>query len=125
MKIVSTPELSVHVLSVEEWFEVADCPRPGRSTQRLARALNGYLKTFSPLHASVAMAQLPDGQRFKLDGHSRAVGWQINSISRPTRLYATVVEAEDLPTVIRLREAFDSALAVRSCDDWADIASAE
>ena len=79
-------------MKIEEWIHVPDNPVQ-RNTEEHARRAR-HLFNPSPTHAVAAMAELPDGQRFKLDGHTRAYLWARGDVAPPPVMYIDLYECE-------------------------------
>lgn len=79
--------LGVVSMSVADWATVPDNPIQRDTAARAPRA--HHLEVFEPAHSEVSMAVLPDGTRYKLDGHTRVFKW-VNGQTRNPPLYVDV-----------------------------------
>lgn len=105
--------LGVETLTVGEWSDVETNPRQ-RDTERHAKRAR-HLKTWHPDHALVVMAALPDGKRYKIDGHTRAYLWT-NDFPPPlgTEIFATVWACPSRAEVMSLYDVHDNQAATES-----------
>ncbi len=76
-------QIGVITMSTTDWIAVPDNPIQ-RNTQERAKRAN-HLVVFEPVHAEVSMAMLPDGSRFKIDGHTRAHKWASGDVKNAPR----------------------------------------
>jgi len=102
-------------MSPQEWADIAPNPRQ-RDTARHARRAN-HLKTPHPIHAFVNMAQLPDGRRYKLDGHTRGYLWAKGEVTSPEILIVECWDVQGLDQVKDLYGLFDNSQAVEGTVD--------
>ena len=97
-------------MSVEQFHKIKDNPIQ-RDTERHAtlanRPPNGHLSKIHPSHASVAVAQLPNGKYTKLDGHCRSMLWDIGALEEPNILYVTVYPAANVDEIKDYYLTFD------------------
>src|SRR4029077_6653573 len=80
-------------MSVADWIQVAPNPRQ-RDTEKHARKAK-HLMTPQPTHRRVSMAMTPDGRKWKLDGHTRALLWSRNQVERPESLNVSVFTVQN------------------------------
>lgn len=102
-------------MSTEEWATVAPNPRQRDTEKHAARA--DHLKTPHPIHAFVNMAILPDGRRYKLDGHTRGYLWENNVVAAPDVLVVESWNCENIEQVKELYGIFDNVNAVETSTD--------
>jgi hypothetical protein len=102
-------------MSPAEWATVLPNPRQ-RDTERHARRAE-HLKTPHPIHAFVSMAQLPDGRRYKLDGHTRSYLWEKGEVSPPEILSVECWQCDRMEQVKKLYSAYDNSQAVENTVD--------
>jgi len=67
----------------------------------------------------ILMVETRDRSTFKLDGHLRALTWQLNKLARPDTLLAICIEVEDEMAALALRQTVDSRYAARNRQDQA------
>lgn len=109
-------QIAVIPMSVADWLAVPDNPIQRNTEERAARAV--HLKTFEPVHAEVSMAVLPDGSRFKIDGHTRAYKWASGEVENaPLHVDVKVYGCRNLAAVTKLYGRFDSKLAAETTRD--------
>lgn len=99
----------------KEWAFVADNPRQRDTALHATKAK--HLLRFAPPHADVHMAVLPDGRRFKLDGHTRSFLWENGEVVPPPILRVHVYRLSTEEEVSLAYEWFDSPMAVEKGPD--------
>jgi hypothetical protein len=99
-------------MTLQQWIDLPDCPRQRDIKARIATAT--HLDVFEPIHAEVAMAVLPDGRRFKLDGHTRAAKWAMNPAQAPVQVSATVYLCDSLEVIKTLYTRMDNKVTVET-----------
>ena len=114
-KAAAGAPLQVIEMTGTEWISVPDNPRQ-RDTERHARKAD-HLKTLSPTHRAVAMAMTKGGERWKLDGHTRAWLWSRGEVQRPPTVIVTVYEVSGPKHAMELYEHFDNQKAVETATD--------
>lgn len=102
-------------MSPEEWGTVEDNPRQRDTARHAARA--DHLKIPHPIHSFVNMAVLPDGRRYKLDGHTRGFLWSSGEVEAPAVLVVETWACESLEQVKELYGVFDNVKAVETGAD--------
>lgn len=102
-------------MSAADWHEVEDNPRQ-RDTARRAKRAN-HLMTPHPSHVIVHMARLPDGRRYKLDGHTRDYIWAKGDVEAPHELVVNIWDCGTLDQVKDLYSTFDNQGAVENVSD--------
>lgn len=102
-------------MSPKEWAGVPDNPRQRDTAAHAKRA--AHLKVPHPTHAFVNMALLPDGRRFKLDGHTRSYLWEAGDLAAPDVLSVQTWLCASLDEVKQLYSTFDSTDAVETGKD--------
>lgn len=102
-------------MPISEWAAVSDNPRQ-RDTELHANKA-AHLKQYDPIHRFVSMAVLPDGDRIKLDGHSRVWLWSRNQVCGPATVFVDVYACEAKDIVEDLYSKFDSQAAVETGAD--------
>jgi hypothetical protein len=110
---MATPK-TPHVIhmSVKEWIEVQDNPRQRFSERRVKSAK--HLLTPVPEHAIVHMGQAADGERWKFDGHTRALFWERGLAPAPKVLTVHVYPVLDAADAMEHYDRFDSRAAVKT-----------
>jgi hypothetical protein len=112
-------QIGVITMSTTDWIAVPDNPIQRNTEERAKRA--NHLVVFEPVHAEVSMAMLPDGSRFKIDGHTRAHKWASGDVKNaPRQVEVKVYGCRDIRTVMRLYGRWDSKLAVETTRDQID-----
>lgn len=104
-------------MTVAEWISVTDNPRQRDTEKHAAKAKKSHLSVLDPAHALVSMAELPDGRRFKLDGHTRCLLWQRGELAMPDELIVDVWRCADEAAVKALYSRFDAATAAETAAD--------
>lgn len=102
-----------------QWAAVRDNPRQRDTHAHAAKATRrgGHLTKLSPVHASVAAAELPGGDLVKLDGHTRSLLWSDGRLSAPAVLSVTVYPVGSLDEAKALYTTFDSASSAEGAKD--------
>jgi hypothetical protein len=110
------PDRPIHLqMSPAQWAAVLDNPRQRNTEQHLARAK--HLLTHSATHAHVFMAITRDGQRVKLDGHTRSLLWTRTPKLAPKTIYVTCFYVSDLDEAAQLYTHFDNQAATENAKD--------
>jgi len=104
-------------MSVEQWIEMKGNPQQRNTEFHAKKAIKHHLKEFSETHSRVACAELPNGTRYKLDGHTRALLWQEGTLQQPRSLSCDVYIVENIKEATELYEHFDNSMAVETSGD--------
>jgi hypothetical protein len=99
-----------------EWATIPDNSRQRDTALRAPKAIS-YLGEFRPPHALVDMAVLPDGQRIKLNGHTRCYLWMNGLIPVPQMLRVTIYPCNTHADTAEAYTWFDSAGAAERGGD--------
>lgn len=110
-------KLTQTTMTANEWLRVADCPIQRDTEEHAKKARNKHLKTASPTHSRVSAAQLPDGEIYKLDGHTRALLWKDGSLEAPPYLFVDMYMVDFMSEVEDLYKQFDNSDAVETASD--------
>lgn len=102
-------------MTPSQWAEVADNPIQRDTERHAARAKH----LLSPLavHEIVFMAQLPSGDRVKLDGHTRSFLWKTGKVPAPKSLFVNIIPVQSIEEAQELYKTFDSKDAVETAPD--------
>jgi hypothetical protein len=107
-------------MPVAEWIALPDHPRQrdtirqaAKGHWKLARRANGPV---AESHRWVIAAEL-DGKLYKVDGHTRALLWNLKKLKSPASVYATVYRCQTRAELIDLYGTFDSQAAVEKQQD--------
>jgi hypothetical protein len=98
-----------------QWATVIENPRQ-RDTEKRARNAN-HLRQLHPSHVKVNAAQTPDGQLYKLDGHTRSFLWSSGEVEAPAKLYVDLWHCPDVESVKEMYGTFDSKSAAETIGD--------
>lgn len=106
------------ILTVDEWIDLPDNPRQ-RDTVSHARRIEPYLREFRSPHADVVAGRLPNGDLYKLDGHTRGLCWKENRVQRPPgeKVEAKIYDVPNMETLAIYYELFNSRLNVKTSSD--------
>jgi hypothetical protein len=104
-------------MSVAEWISIQDNPRQRDTEKHAARAKKLHLRKSDPIHAMVGMAELPSGERYKLDGHTRSLLWQRGELAAPDELVVDIWWCRDEAAVKALYSRFDGQTAAETAVD--------
>jgi hypothetical protein len=99
-----------------EWALIPSNPRQ-RDTELHAKIAIKYLEVPVPPHVEVKMGQLPEGSKWKLDGHTRSYLWQLKAIPVPAQLDVAIYELKSIQEVIEAYDWFDNAMAAERSSD--------
>lgn len=105
----------IEEMSAESWVLVRDNPRQRDTETRAKRAK--HLRLPHPTHSRVNMARLPNGDTYKLDGHTRAYLWATGDLTPPPKVYADVWACRNLDEAKGMYGTFDSRAAVENVSD--------
>ena len=105
-------------MPLQEWISIPANPVQRDTELHAAKALNRHLQKSVETHQKVSMAELPDGRKFKLDGHTRAHLWD-KGLLQPGFAFVDVdvYPAANEADVIRLYYLFDNQMAVETGQD--------
>ena len=108
----------IEQMTIPEWISIPSNPIQRNTERRAKRATNNHLKVSEQTHQRVSMCVLPDGRKFKLDGHTRAYLWQSkNLIPNFDFLYVDVYYVSDIEEAKRVYNLFDNQAAVETAKD--------
>jgi len=115
-KTIDVTRLKSIDMTPADWSKVP--PNPIQKPNRAARRRNDHLRTFNETHARVYMAQYPNGQRCKLDGHGRSYVWD-NGLSDfiPRRIQVFIVPVRNDEEAKQYFRYFDSREAGKNASD--------
>lgn len=104
-------------MELGEWMDIPRNPRQRDEIVRIEKGNVAHLLTPDPMHAVVALAMLPDGSRYKLDGHTRTAAWRMGMVEAPSKLLVDVYECADYGAVLQLYDRFDNSLVAETGTD--------
>jgi len=104
-------------MSVKEWIEMKGNPQQRNTEFHAKKAVKNHLQEFSETHSRVAAAELPNGTRYKLDGHTRALLWEEGTLQPPRSLSCDIYMVENIKQATELYEHFDNSTAVETSGD--------
>lgn len=117
MPVLDMRPLDSIPMRVEDFCAIPDWIGQRDTERHLAYAIKRHLSAYSPTQARVAMAVLPDGRRFKLDGHTRALAWSRGLLKPPALLMVDVYYPRTLDEARQLYRAFDAPEAAERATD--------
>ena len=103
--------LAYGVMTVEEWTALPDLPGY-RASKVFVREEAERLEKQPAFRDRVQMAELPDGRRYKIDGHLRGKAWEIDALTRPEHLVVMLHRVEILQQVIDIRAEWTDPEAI-------------
>ncbi|MDX2370866.1 MAG: hypothetical protein QNK36_21100 [Colwellia sp.] len=115
MKYNDCPLTEVH--SLDAFIEIPDNPRQRDTAVRAGKAVKKHLSHLHPSHTVVSIARLPNGEEYKLDGHTRCYLWDSEELERPSHVTYLVYELETVEQVKDFYRAFDSSSAAETSND--------
>lgn len=106
-------------IKVEEWSKVRDNPRQRDTAAHAKKSQrkNGHLVDYVETQSRVAAAELPDGTRYKLDGHTRSDLWDSELLTPPKILFCDLYMVDSIEAVIMLYGCFDNSNAAETAFD--------
>lgn len=104
-------------MSIEEWNSIPKNPRQRDEVIRIEKNRATHLLQFDPKHVEVAMAVLPNGDRYKVDGHTRTAVWRLGLAQAPDFLMVDVYACADINAAQQLYDRFDNTTAAESGTD--------
>ena len=105
-------------ISLEEFITMRDAPVQRNTEKRAKMAKNNHLKFPSIRHSEVNFAETPDGTRYKLDGHTRALLWERGElVPLFDTLFATVYYVNSMKEIEDLYYTFDNVVTSEDSSD--------
>ena len=104
-------------LSIEEWIAVPDNPQQRNTEQHAKKALKYHMSEASPTQQRVALAEMPNGKQFKLDGHTRCHLWEQELLEAPQYVKCDVYYVKNKKEAVELYEHFDTSTAAETAGD--------
>lgn len=98
-------------MSVRDWLAVPSNPRQRDELVRLEKNRVDHLLEPEEKHREVAMGILPDGRRYKVDGHTRLLLWSKGLVPPPESLIVDVYSCANEAAVEQLYDKFDNTAA--------------
>ena len=95
-----------------EWEMIPDHPRQRDTEKRIKKAR--HLINPSKDQHIVKMAILPDGRKYKLDGHTRCLLWSTGRLNPPSLLNVNVIRCDSYDEMLVLYTHSDSREAVET-----------
>jgi len=107
-------------MPLTEWYKIPDFFAQRDTETRYQKAIKDhlsgpYLPTWGIVHAVI----LPDGSLYKLDGHTRTLGWQRGTVALPPNGEVTVHihRAKDLQAARELADSIDNSKSSKGATD--------
>ena len=114
--IRSDEKKPIHLrMTPEQWIKVPNNPRQRDTERHLSRAK--HLLTESQTHNHVQMAICANGDRYKLDGHTRALLWTRTPDLAPEAVYVTCFYVHDREAAMELYTHFDAKESLETPQD--------
>lgn len=104
-------------MSVSEWKDIPKNPRQRDEQVRIDKNRVDHLLTPKERHREVVMGILPDGRKYKVDGHTRLALWTQEIVPAPESLIVDVYACVDEAAVEELYDQIDSTAAAESGTD--------
>jgi hypothetical protein len=106
-------------MSVDQWINVPDNPRQRDTEKRAKYAVNHHLKESSPQHRFVYAATMNGKILCKVDGHTRALLWKNNKLSRSPdgKVTVNLVPVKSMQEAKDEYDKVDSKKATKSSSD--------
>lgn len=103
------------LMTPAKWATIPDNPIQ-RDTEAHARKAK-HLREPHDTHRKVEMAELPDGRRYKIDGHTRSYLWAKGDLEAPDMVEVTVWHLDNLQEVKEFYGTRDNRAAVDTTPD--------
>ena len=104
-------------MGIEEWNAIPKNPRQRDEIVRIEKNRAAHLFNPDPKHNEVALALLPNGGRYKVDGHTRTAVWSMGLVEAPKVLTVDVYACRDVAAAQQLYDRFDNTTAAESGTD--------
>jgi len=104
-------------MPLAEWNDIPRNPRQRDEMVRIEKNRACHLLEYDPKHREVALALLPDGSRYKVDGHTRTAVWAHGLADAPSTLMVDVYACSDISAAQQLYDRFDNTTAAESGTD--------
>lgn len=112
--MIQTTHMTMTIL---EWAEIADNPIQRDTIAHAKKAKSRHLKVASATHSRVSACQLPTGEIYKLDGHTRAYLWGTGELAAPDYVNVDMYLVENMQQVEDLYKQFDNVQAAETASD--------
>lgn len=110
--------VGTELMTLADWAAVSDHPHQRDTIQHAKRS--GHLRMFSEAHRRVSLGLMPDGSRYKGDGHTRTYMWANGmTVGLPDdlKIVADVYRLADESALAKFYELFDNKQAVDTLGD--------
>lgn len=104
-------------MELGEWVGIPRNPRQRDEIIRIEKGRVGHLLTPDEMHRHVTMAVLPNGDRLKVDGHTRTACWKLGIAEPPKTLMVDVWECANIDAAQQLYDRFDNTTVAESGTD--------
>lgn len=104
-------------MSFADWDAIPSNPRQRNEEVRISRGRADHLLHPNQKHREVAMAILPDGREYKIDGHTRTALWRTRRIRPPAQILVDVYDCQDVQAAMKLYDLFDNTGATEIGSD--------
>ena len=101
----------------DEWFKIKDNPKQRDTIAHAKKALKHHLSEYCETQSRIAAAELPDGTRYKLDGHTRSAIWESGDLQAPKILYCDLYIVQNMEQIQSLYNCFDNQHAAENATD--------
>lgn len=115
--VVEMLPLDTVPMRVDEFTAIPDWIGQRDTERHLAYAIKRHLSKFAPTQARVAIAVLPDGRRYKLDGHTRALAWRRGLLKPPPMLLVDVHYVRSVDEARERYREYDAPEAAETAGD--------
>lgn len=105
--LLATIRVTQSKFKVDDFIDIQPNPRQRDTERHLQKALKKHFRKASPTHRRVNVASLV-GVLYKVDGHTRALAWQLGLLERPDSLNADVYHCKTIEEVKELYSHFDT-----------------
>jgi len=104
-------------MTPHQWHMMKDNPVQRNTAEHANFAVKRHLSGYHDMHKYVNAAVLPNGDTYKIDGHTRGLLWSDGRLTAPDSVYVTWWRCETIKDVESIYRTFDSRKAAESARD--------
>lgn len=105
------------IMTPDEWAQVPENPKQRDTVKHAIYAEQNHLKSYTPAQNVVYMGITKDGERFKVNGHTRCLLWAEGRLEKPPFLIVIVYRCVSEEIVTKIYDTHDSSEAAQSTSD--------
>lgn len=115
--MIDVSGVTVKIMTPMEWSGIPDNPIQRDTERHAKKAMNAHLRFELLTQICVHMARLPNGEEYKVDGHTRSYLWGKGLLSAPDRLLVIVWPVRDMEEMKSFYRSFDEQSAAETVRD--------